>query len=131
LSTCDSYRVWRCLHCKLLPLETGAAQDRPALRGFEGNRRFGPTLRAGCPGLCADPRVTAGAFGLALFAALRVVFELLIVEEELLARRENEIGAAVYTLQYAILEIHGRFPAGRLHRSGRRGERCRSGSLPL
>jgi hypothetical protein len=122
LSNCGSSGVWRCLQCKLLPLEAGTAQHRPPLRRFEWNRRFGPTLRAGCPRLCADPRITAGAFGLALFAALRVVFELLIVKEELLACREDEIGAAVYTFQYAILEVHGRFPTGRLHRSGRREE---------
>jgi hypothetical protein len=122
LSTCGSCWAWRGLHCKLLPLEAGTAQHRPALRRLEWNRCFGPTLRAGCPRLCADPSITADAFGLALFAALRVVFELLIVKEELLACREDETGATVYTFQYAILEFHGRFPTGRLHRSGRREE---------
>lgn len=35
---------------------------------------------------------------------------MLVVEEELLARRKDEISAAVYALQYAILEFHGRLP---------------------
>lgn len=111
-------RIWRRRHSKLLPLEAGAAKHRPALRRFEWNRGFGSTLRAGCPGLGSDPRVASGAFGLALFATLGVVFELFVVEKELLARRENEIGAAVYALQYAILEFHGRLPNRELDRSG-------------
>ena len=112
LSTHGSAGVWhrRYLDSELLLLETGAAQHRPALRRFEWNRGFGPTLRAGCPGLGSDPGVTAGAFGLALLTTLGVVFELFVVEKELLACCEDEIGAAVYTFQYAILEFHGRLP---------------------
>jgi hypothetical protein len=41
---------------------------------------------------------------------LGVVFELLIVEEQLLARRENELGAAIVALQHSIDEFHGRLP---------------------
>jgi len=37
----------------------------------------------------------ANPFRLALFAALRVVFELFVVEEDLLARRKDELRAAV------------------------------------
>lgn len=131
-STCGGAGVWRCLQSKLLFLETGAAQHGPALRGLEWNRGFGPTIRTGCPCFGADPRVTAGAFGLALLTPLRVVFELLIVEEELLARCEDEIGAAVYTLQYAILEFHGRLPNRETTPiRPQRSEHCRSGSPSL
>jgi hypothetical protein len=42
---------------------------------------------------------------------LRVVFELFIVEEDLLACCENEFGAAVNTLQDSIGEFHGRLPS--------------------
>ena len=42
--------------------------------------------------------MTAGPFGLALFAVLRVVLELLVVEKELFARGEDEFLAAVDAL---------------------------------
>ncbi len=42
---------------------------------------------------------------------LRVVLELLIVEEELLARGEHKLGAAVNALQDSIGEFHGRLPS--------------------
>jgi hypothetical protein len=51
---------------------------------------------------------TAGALGLALLAVFGVVLELFIVEKQLLARRKNELGAAVDTLQNTIGEFHGR-----------------------
>jgi hypothetical protein len=52
----------------------------------------------------------AHALCLALFAALRVVLELFVVEEDLLAGRKNELGAAVDALQNSIGEFHGRLP---------------------
>jgi hypothetical protein len=42
---------------------------------------------------------------------LGVVLELFIVEEQLLACRENKLGAAVNTLQDSIGEFHGRLPS--------------------
>jgi hypothetical protein len=105
-------------HSKLLLLKTGTAQHRPALRGFEWNRRFGSTLRAGRARLRANPCVAAGALGFALFTTLGVVFKLLVVEEELLARRKDEISPALYTFQYPILKFHGRLPNRELRRSG-------------
>ena len=51
---------------------------------------------------------------------LGVVFELFVVEKNLLARRKGKLGAAVSTLQYSILEFHGgRLPlTGTVYRSG-------------
>ena len=47
-----------------------------------------------------DPLCLTGltAFGL--------VLELLVVEEQLFSGRENEIGPAVYALEYLVLEFH-------------------------
>jgi hypothetical protein len=45
-----------------------------------------------------------------LLAALRVVFKLFIVKKELLARGEDELIAAVNTLEDSILKFHGRLP---------------------
>jgi hypothetical protein len=50
------------------------------------------------------------AFGLAILAALRLVFEVFIVEEELFPGSENEIGATIYALKNLILELHGDAP---------------------
>jgi hypothetical protein len=54
--------------------------------------------------------IAANALRLALLAALGVVLELFIVEEDLLARRKNKLGAAVDALQYSIRKFHGRLP---------------------
>ena len=40
----------------------------------------------------------------------RVVLELLIVKEDLLARRKDKFGATIAALQYSIGEFHDRFP---------------------
>jgi hypothetical protein len=50
---------------------------------------------------------TARTLRLALLAVFGVVLELFIVEKGLLAGRENELGAAVDTLQNSIGEFHG------------------------
>jgi hypothetical protein len=42
---------------------------------------------------------------------LRVILELFIVEEELLACSENKLGAAVNAFQHPIGEFHGRLPS--------------------
>jgi hypothetical protein len=41
---------------------------------------------------------------------LGVVFELFVVEKQLLASRKNELGAAVNTLQSLVEKFHGRHP---------------------
>jgi hypothetical protein len=77
---------------------------------LEGHCGFDPALVTGCPGLRPKPRATARALGFALFAAFGIVLELLIVKEELLARRENKLASAVDALQYSICEFHHRLP---------------------
>jgi hypothetical protein len=93
-----------------LLLEAGSAQHRSSLCGLEWHSSLSPTLRTRGPGLGAHPLAAAQAFCLALLAALRVVLELFIVEENLLASSENELGSAVNTPQYAIGEFHDRLP---------------------
>jgi hypothetical protein len=98
----------------LLLLEAGATEDGAALSGPERDGRFRSTLRAGRPRLRAHSLRPSSTFGLALLAVLRVIFELLVVKEYLLAGREDELGAAVHTLQYSIGEFHGgRLPPNR------------------
>jgi hypothetical protein len=48
----------------------------------------------------------ASAFGLAGLAVLGIVFELLIVKEELLARCEDKLRSAIRALEYSIGEFH-------------------------
>jgi hypothetical protein len=44
---------------------------------------------------------------------LGIVFELFVVEEDLLASRKDKFGAAVAAFQYSIREFHGRYPRNR------------------
>ena len=99
--------------------ETLAAKDRTALCWFEGHRRFLPALRASRAGLSlGEGWVTAGTWsaqhrdslGFACLAALGFVFELLIVEEQLFTRGEDEIAAAIHALKNLILEFHDHSP---------------------
>jgi hypothetical protein len=98
-------------------LEALPAKYRTALRWLERHGSF--PLAAGADGLGFHSLVVAailrqsqrlGAFTLAVFAAFRFVFELFIVEEELFASGENEIGAAIHTLENFVLEVHLRVP---------------------
>jgi hypothetical protein len=50
-----------------------------------------------------------------LLAVLGVVFELFVVEKQLLACSEHKIGATVGAFQNSIIEIHGRLPCNREH----------------
>ena len=94
-------------------LETGSAQDRPALGRLEGHCCGGAAFRTRSPGFRANPRAAAGAFRLALLAALGVVDELLVVEEELLTCGEHKFCTAIDALEVSICEFHGRLPARR------------------
>jgi len=49
-------------------------------------------------------------FSFTRFTTLRFVLELLVVEEKLFARCEDEIFAAIYALQTLVLEFHGVLP---------------------
>jgi hypothetical protein len=83
------------------------------LRRLEWHRCFPVACRADCLGLY--PLVIASALrqaeclralGLTVLAALRLVFELLIVEEELFTGSENKIGPTIDALENLILELH-------------------------
>src|SRR5580658_6555684 len=88
-------------------LETGAAQHRAALRRLEGNRRLHSALRTDRTGFGPHPLHPTGALRLALLTVLGVVFELFVVEKDLLAGRKHKLGAAVAALQYSIGKFHG------------------------
>jgi hypothetical protein len=98
-------------------LEALPAEDRPSLRGSEGNGCFLAALRTGClrfgtylPATTTAAASGFGSFGFAGFAALRFVLKSLVGEKHLLAGSKNELGAALGTLQHLIVEFHGRFP---------------------
>jgi hypothetical protein len=81
------------------------------LCGLKGNCGFGGALRTDCPGFC--PYATAGSgntLDFALFATLWIVFELLIVKEELLPGGKDKVITAIRTFQYLIDEVHTRPP---------------------
>lgn len=101
--------------CRLLPLllKTFPTENRPALRGLEGNCRLLAALGASGSGFGLSRRLpgsrrtqNSDAFCLAGFTAFGFVFELLIVKKQLFACGENKISAAVDTLEYLVLEFH-------------------------
>ena len=112
-------------------LEAFPAIYGTSLRWLKWHRSFPVTCRA--DGFCLYPLVIAPALrqaeclcalGFAVFAALRLVFELFVVEEELFAGSENKIGPTIYTLENLILELHcdAPFPdhsGARAHRTGK------------
>ena len=97
-------------------LEAFATENRTSLGRPEGYGSFlaaGRAVGAGFGALIvAAATVVAGRpylprpLGLARFTAFRLVLELFIVEKKLLARREDEVRAAVHALQNPILEFH-------------------------
>jgi hypothetical protein len=99
-------------HLPLL-LKTFSTEDGAALRGSEGDGGVLAALRATGAGFDAGIALRSGggteygdALGFAAFAPLGFVLELLIVEEQLFPGREDEIGAAVNTVQHLVLEFH-------------------------
>src|SRR4029079_8683768 len=97
---------------KLPRLETLPAEHRASLRGTEGYGRLFTARRAvrgGCNAFAADRgarRRARCALGLARLATLRLVLEILVGEEELLAGSPDELGAAVYAVERLVLELH-------------------------
>ncbi len=96
-------------------LEAGAAQHRPTLSGSEGNRGVGTARRTGGPGFRAHFGAAPRALGLALFAVFGIVLELFVEKEQLLARSEYELGAAIDAFESLVDEFHGRYPKEREH----------------
>jgi hypothetical protein len=95
-------------------LEALPAKNRPALRWLEGNggllatgRTVSPSFHSGArPG---GHRSQGGVFfRFADFTAFGLVPELLVVKEELFSGCEDEVSAAVNTLQNFVLEFHGK-----------------------
>ena len=101
---------------KLPRLETFAAKYRTSLGGTERYGRFFSASRTVGGRFHAFPsdrgtRRRAGcSFGLARFASLRLVLEILVGEEELFTSSPNELGAAIYASERLVLELHRSFP---------------------
>jgi hypothetical protein len=103
-------------------LEALAAEDGASLSGLEGDGglfaaggAIGAGLHLGVLALAGSVGLQAelfGAFGLAAFAALGFVLELFVVEEELFAGGEDEIGTTVDALESLVLEFHSNLPPG-------------------
>src|SRR5687767_2124897 len=98
--------------CELPRLETLAAEHRAALGRTEGHggllaaRR---AARAGFDALAADAaaaRRARGALRLAALAAFRLVFEVFVGEEQLLAGGPDEGGPTVDAFETLVLELH-------------------------
>jgi hypothetical protein len=99
-ATCSSALLWsRTRHGGrfLILREAGAAQHRPPLRRFEWNRRLFAAFRTRRARFCPHTGPARAALCLALFAALRVVHELFVVEKNLLAGGEDKLRPAVDT----------------------------------
>jgi hypothetical protein len=92
-------------------LETAAAEHWTPLRGLKGNGGFRSTFRADGTRFRAGRTGAGGAFGLALLATFRIVLELLVVKEQLLAGCEHEVASAVRALKNLVDEIHPAFLA--------------------
>ena len=93
--------------------EALAAVDRPALSRLERHRGFPAALGAGGHGLRFGRTRSRRSlpFGLTGLAALGLVLEILIVEEVLFSRCENEIRVAIHAFEHAVLKLrHGLFP---------------------
>jgi len=102
----------------LLLREAFAAENGAALRGAEGDCGLLAALGTGGAGFDASVVVSvpvalkarggehSHALGLAGFAALGFVLELLVVEEQLFARGKNKLGATVDAGQYLVLKFH-------------------------
>jgi len=101
LAVADNSRRSRRLFFK-----TGTAEYRPALVGAERDCGFCAAFGADGAGFWACTRGAGGSLGLALFAVLGVVGELLGMEKPLLICGEDEVLTAYDAFQYPILEIH-------------------------
>ena len=96
-------------------LEALATEDRTSLRGSKRDRRFFSARRAIGRRLhtfAAHRRTTRTrrrarrALRLAALAPFGFVLEVLVGEEELLARRPDELRAAVHAVEGLVLELH-------------------------
>src|SRR5687768_9568731 len=117
--------------CKLPLLEALLAEHRTSLRRPERHRGVFAARRAGGLGLHALTHRRSGgrairALGLAHLAPLRLVLELLVSEEQLLAGRPDELVPAVHAPEALVLELHRSLPRAR--HSSRRVTPIRAGA---
>ncbi len=102
--------------CGTTLLEAFAAEHRASLRWLERDGGLFSAMRAvgaRLHFLVAVDRTRAyrsDAFGLARLAALGLIPELLVVEEELFAGGEEKLRAAIDALEQPVLEFHVRSP---------------------
>ena len=89
-----------------LLLKAPPAEYRPVLCGLERDCGLRPALGAGCASLLMSRLVTSRTLGSALLAALRIVSKLPLLEEQLFARREDEISATFYAFENSVSEFH-------------------------
>jgi hypothetical protein len=94
-------------------LKALAAENRTALGGTEGYRRFlsalgaiGFGFGAHRGGTAPSPTNTFGALGFARLATLGLVLEALVREKHLFARSKNKLGATLRTLQDLVVIFH-------------------------
>jgi hypothetical protein len=81
------------------------------LRRLKRNGGFSGTFRTNCPGFCAHAIAGSGhTLDFALLAPLWIVFELLIVKEQLLPGGKDKVVTTIRTFEYLIDEIHTRPP---------------------
>ena len=100
--------------CLLPLLEALAAKNWSALCRPEGYGSFFAALRTNRSGLDPVVGVALGwcgsqhghPFRFAGFAPFWFILELLVTEEELFSRREDEVRAAVNTFQHLVLKFH-------------------------
>src|SRR5215831_18401792 len=96
-------------------LEAFFAEDGTSLRRLERDRGLLPARGAHGHSLDAlarhaRPRRPRCAFGLTRLAAFRLVLEVLVGEELLLARRPDELRTAVHAPEDPVLELHRSLP---------------------
>jgi len=113
----------------LFVTKTLPTKYRPALSRTEGQCRFFATLRADRVGFNSGVTRIARArrrrsehgdsLRFACLTALGFIFELLVMEKQLLACSEDEVCAAVNTLQHPVLEFHRESSFGPTHRRER------------
>jgi hypothetical protein len=88
--------------------ETIAAKDRPAFSGFEGDGGFFSAIGARGGGFDSNPAGTARliSLGLAIFASLRLILEILAGKKLLLSRGKNKFCSTVNANERPILVFH-------------------------
>jgi len=99
--------------CSFATQEAFPAIDRTSLGRLERHSCLPPALGALGSGFRFGEAGTGGTLALRFtrFAALGFILEVLVVEEVLFSRCENEIRAAIHAFENAVLKLrHGLFP---------------------